>query len=306
MFTQVRHATHSLVTTSFLIERVINLTCFGSPKTTRGRIFEDNDKDNSDDRAFKTSGIYALIGHINHACISNCLRSFIGDVQIVRATQDLEPDTELFFWYQPPREFASYDETQKRLGNWGFKCDCELCLARKKTSNKTVLRRRALFEALKKAMENISLSNRAVDVDKARKILDQLEETYSAAQREPGAVRLELWDPYIALGNMFLMRDKRFNAIEVTVLGLEALGFVIVADAPGPRGGSNVAKPSFTVKKWGLVNESCVGAFMNLFRAYRALAPELSVVLREYVETAFSMVVGEKDTVRDVYPELCI
>jgi len=45
----------------------------------------------------KASGIWIISSYINHSCISNCRRSFIGDMQIIRATQDLHADTELVF-----------------------------------------------------------------------------------------------------------------------------------------------------------------------------------------------------------------
>lgn len=289
------------------MESVISLTGFGSPRTSRGRFFDSKDKEKRGEQVFTTSGIYPVTGHINHACIRNCQRSFIGDMQIVRATQDLDPDTELLFWYQEPRMFDSYHETQERLRSWRFKCACDLCLARKDTTRTTIQRRKALGEELKRAMgQDGSSSSRRVDVYKARKVLEQLEATYATAERQPGAMimRLELWDPYIALGNALLVDKKHRDAIDATVLGLEALGFVIAADTARRRTAPKAGKPEFRVEKWGLVNEYCVEAFLTLFHAHRVLAPELLMEIRAYVETVFSMVVGEKDTVLDVFPDL--
>lgn len=70
-----------------------------------------------EETAFTTSGIWMLISHINHICMSNCRRSLIGDMQIVRATKDLEAGTELVLWYQKPRQFQSYDEVHPE-GPW--------------------------------------------------------------------------------------------------------------------------------------------------------------------------------------------
>lgn len=34
-------------------------------------------------------GVWVLAARINHSCIGNCSRSFIGDMQIIHATCDL-------------------------------------------------------------------------------------------------------------------------------------------------------------------------------------------------------------------------
>lgn len=226
-------------------------------------------------------------------------------MHIVRATRDLEPDTELSFWYQVPLQYESYDETQKQLSNWGFKCECTLCLAKKGMPSKSLARRKALYEDLKRAMgASHSTITAPISIGKARKVLEQLDQTYTPAERAPGAVRLECWDPYIALGKALLVSDRPNDAVEVTARGLEALGFVITANPPRKGPGSQGARPELRVKQWGLANECCVDAFLTLFRAYQVLAPELVTVAKEFVGTAYSMVVGEKDTVVDTYPEL--
>jgi SET domain-containing protein len=51
----------------------------------------------TENKKFHSCGVWPLASYINHSCFSNVRRSFIGDMMIVRATQDLRANTELLF-----------------------------------------------------------------------------------------------------------------------------------------------------------------------------------------------------------------
>lgn len=276
------------------MERVLALTGFGSPRVTQGRVLFRDDMD-PDSKSYSTSGVYPLISYINHACIKNTQRSFIGDVQIVRAARDMEAGTELFFWYQPPVEYMLHAETQAGLANWGFQCQCALCLAKKSWSPRAIRTRQDLRGQLEGAMSKPGMGN-------ARQLLNRMEATYSAAEREPGAVRLELWDPCIALGALLLQNGNPAEAVKVTLQGLEALGFIIVAVPP--RLGSDGPQNELSVEQWGLPGDYTPAAFYTLFKAYEQLCPQLVGTAKEHARTAFSIMVGDLSTVGDLFPEL--
>lgn len=284
----------------FRVERVLALTGFGSPRASQGRTLFRDDDAGPDSKSHSTSGVYPLIAHINHACIKTASRSFIGDVQIVRAARDMEAGTELLFWYKAPEEYKSYAETQAGLSNWGFKCQCALCLAKKSWSTQAMRTRQDLRGQLLRAMKGPGMRN-------VRQFLDRMGATYSAAERARGAVRLELGEPYLALGALLLKSGKPADAVEVTLQGLEALGFIIDAfpprkkRLPGPSGG---AQNELSVKQWGLPVEYAHFGFYTLFQAYKQLCPSLVGPAKEYARTAFSIVVGDTSTVGDLYPEL--
>lgn len=69
----------------------------------------------AENKKFHSCGVWPLASYINHSCYSNVRRSFIGDMMIVRATQDLIANTELVFWYTLPSDIPSsrVDITQK-------------------------------------------------------------------------------------------------------------------------------------------------------------------------------------------------
>lgn len=267
------------------------------------------DVDASD--AFRSYGVWPLVSHINHACISNCQSSFIGDVQIVRATKDLEPGSELFFWYKSPVGYYTYEEAQKQLQNWDFTCACALCLARKKTAKTTINERKDLWTKIRGVTDDLmegpmvaSGKLRPANAKKVKKLLQQLEATYSSDERAPGAVRLELWSLYTEFGETLFRAGEFFEAIEMVVRGFEALGFIVTACPPRLNATPHESSAVFQVQQWGVAEESLAAGFSILYRAYKMAVPELAVVVKEYVETAYSIVVGEKDTILECHPEL--
>ncbi|RYC81102.1 hypothetical protein BFJ63_vAg16008 [Fusarium oxysporum f. sp. narcissi] len=165
------------VVDSFLVERIASLNGFGAPRTSRQSFLQatsgSRDMTGGKDFKYTTSGIWLLASRINHSCVGNCRRSFIGDMQIVRATRDLLADTELFFCYRLPVPFESYQEAQKGFNNWGFTCDCGLCLRKKATSRSVFQRRKVLADGLQRLLDHPGSGNGA----KASRLMKALEET---------------------------------------------------------------------------------------------------------------------------------
>lgn len=290
----------------FLVEKVMSLNVFGAPRTSRESVeLRTNPTSNGDEKdlRYTTCGIWYIASHINHACVSNCRRSFIGDMQIVRATRDIDADTELFFWYQTPRAFESYAETQKHLEQWGFTCDCAICQEKKSTPNALNAKRKALKHELKRALGS---TPRTANIPKTLQTLRRLEQTYPATAREPGAVRLDAWEAYLAVGTAYLSKGDRLQVVDSTLRGLEALGFVITACPRRKEEEEEAKKPHqercLEITRWGVATELAVNALLNVAEAYSGIAPELSGKARRYAEIAYAMVVGERETFLVTYP----
>lgn len=107
---------------------------------------------------------------------------------------------------------------------------------------------------------------------------------------------MEVWDCSFALGSHLLSAARPADAIEMIIKGFEALGYSVVAQATSRT-------PRLEVKRWGLVNDMVPWAFLRLTEAYELLAPQLSGRAKEYAKLAYSMVVGESETIGDVFPE---
>ncbi|KXJ88455.1 TPR domain protein [Microdochium bolleyi] len=292
---------------SFLVAQILSLNAFGAPRTSR-EAHSGRSARNGEDQAaaaktkFATSGLWPLASRINHSCVGNCRRSFIGDMQIIRAARDLDAGTELLFGYRSPQILESYAEVQKGLASWGFTCACELCLSRKQTTTEALARRKTLHKRLEKLLAGPQGTKPAA----AQQVLAQMEETYPSAAR---AIRLELWAPYFALAAMSLEGGKPAECIRMIVKGMESLGFVITATLPTGGGGrKNTAKqPSvLEITHWGFLSDMVPWAFLHLYGAYEALAASKEVLraARDYAGIAYSILVGERDTLGEEFPQL--
>ncbi|TEA16759.1 Serine/threonine-protein phosphatase 5 [Colletotrichum sidae] len=282
-----------LSTDSFLVERIVSLNCFGAPRSNL-KIMEEYPGQEFKDKEHTTCGVWIIASHINHSCVGNCRRSFIGDMMVVRAAQDLDAGTELLFCYQQPKPGDDYQTTRKGLEPWGFTCQCELCEDKKSTSSQTLHRRRTLVRDLHQVMKSCKT---AAQQSKAEKLLAELETCYTEGK---GAVRLELWDSYLGLAQKRLERGKAAETLELTAKSLEALGYVLVASPPRKVRG----KPQLEIKKWGQVYDHVPTAFLGMAHAYKVLAPELCEVAKSYARTAYAVCIGEKETAVNLYEDL--
>ncbi|OHW93532.1 TPR domain protein [Colletotrichum incanum] len=246
-----------------------------------------------EDHSHTTCGVWTIASFINHSCLGNCYRSFIGDMMIVRACSDLDAGTELLFSYKLPKEGADYQATQDDLKHWSFICRCGLCEEKKATSKLTFQRRQGLVRDLKKSMR---ACRTPAHENKVLRLLSQVESTYPGGKETP---HLETWEIYLALGQKRTDRRKLTEGLELIIKGLEALGFEIVAFPRGKASG----KPTLEIKSWGQVNECLVSAFLSMFHAYKVLAPELCEAAKGYAETVYAITFGEKDTIGTLFKE---
>lgn len=74
----------------------------------------------------KSTGLWIHIANANHACLANAVRSFIGDLIILRAAKDIKIGEEITISYQNPAPLLE-DRQRVLVSSWGFRCDCLLC-----------------------------------------------------------------------------------------------------------------------------------------------------------------------------------
>jgi len=77
-----------------------------------------------------------MTSYINHSCVPNVNRSFIGDFQIVRATRDMAEDTELKWSYLAPM-YCNFEGIGRELARWHINCDCAICTENRSLSEPT-------------------------------------------------------------------------------------------------------------------------------------------------------------------------
>ena len=108
---------------------------------------------------YPSTGIWSRMSYINHACNGNAMRSFIGDMMIIRATKTIGKDEEIFMPYLLPNVDNTIFQAQVQQ-IWGFKCDCELCLAEAST---TANQRRQRIELHNKFKQIVDLHSKQLD-----------------------------------------------------------------------------------------------------------------------------------------------
>jgi hypothetical protein len=92
--------------------------------------------------AFEGLGLWPKAAYINHSCIGNTHRSFIGNVLLLRATRDIDAGEELLFNYADC--CPGCDRSQAKLRRWDFRCSCAFCQERQQTPGDVVGRRQSL------------------------------------------------------------------------------------------------------------------------------------------------------------------
>ncbi len=106
-----------------------------------------------------SSGVWPLASRARHSCSGTALRSFIGDVLILRAAMNLAAGDELTFPHIAIHQYDSDDvlallneQLRARLGI--SDCRCALRLDRRATPTSICLRRRAMLEDITFHLDN--------------------------------------------------------------------------------------------------------------------------------------------------------
>jgi hypothetical protein len=228
-----------------------------------------------------------MASRINHSCISNVRRSFIGDLQIIRATCDIPADTELKFWYKVPT--GDHYEMQKGLEHWDFQCQCAICLDSKNTPKKLLKRRNDLLGDLK-----ATLNAANVNIGKAERILNTINQTY---KHPPADIpRLVLREPYACLASIYSEQRNAEKAVAMSLKALESLGFII-------KGAQLPFSPvdTFRVEKWGIMMDDVISMWIHLCNAYSAFAPRILPQAADCAKLAYKICVGEDVTFEESY-----
>jgi tetratricopeptide (TPR) repeat protein len=130
-----------------------------------------------------STGLWIHAAYINHSCIPNASKEYVGDVLILRATRTISAGEELFHAYD---ENSDYDTRQSSLmTTWGFKCSCKLCEAESKDSPEVRAKREELRGEEDAFLSREHWANaKRLTIVKAHKIAKGIEETYDTKRYE--------------------------------------------------------------------------------------------------------------------------
>ena len=159
-----------------------------------------------------SSALWGLGSYINHSCLANAHKVFIGDLMLLRAVRPIKAGEEITLSYISPLEEKRKDYLQ---GVWGIDCQCGLCVAEKSDGLKTTqVRQKSSVEFVgRHLMPDLTSAKKPNDqvMKKAKGLMEKVEASYDmeAYKDVPRAVRqlqhppasLQLSDTLLSLGN---------------------------------------------------------------------------------------------------------
>ncbi|KAH5568768.1 hypothetical protein HBI24_225390 [Parastagonospora nodorum] len=130
-----------------------------------------------------STGLWVYAAYINHSCIPNATKEYIGDMMILRATRAIAAGEEIFHAYDVS---SDYDARQASLmTTWGFKCACKLCEAESKDSAEVRAKREELRGEADGIVAREHWANvKRLTIVKAQRVARGIEETYDAKRYE--------------------------------------------------------------------------------------------------------------------------
>ncbi|KAH6614619.1 tetratricopeptide [Chaetomium sp. MPI-SDFR-AT-0129] len=147
-------------------------------------------RDGSD--AGGSAGFWPYAALINHSCVPNTQREFVGDLMVIRATKPIAKGVEIVHSYDESGDYAERQEAL--LTMWGFECTCVLCEAEKGDEEGLREKRGKLAREADELLKGVAqgageAGNKRLVMAKARRLVAALEETYDE-KRYKGLPRL--------------------------------------------------------------------------------------------------------------------
>ncbi|TDZ58565.1 putative protein lysine methyltransferase SET5 [Colletotrichum trifolii] len=280
------------VVDTFLVEKIVSLNCCGAPRSSLMHLAEPGLLDETTDTTFTSCGVWLKAARINHSCVPNSRRSFIGDFMIVRAARDIPANTELNFNYVDMPVQTDYDRTQEMFAKWDFVCGCRLCRDKKKTQD--------VFHRRRKLVDDLTFSaNRAFNGTQYYNALRTITAIEDLFPDKGMWLRMDMYRSYILLGNENLDKKRYEEAFVWLLKGLEYAGFDIIANPPGRIR----VYPAFRIKKWGNISWDIASIFLEMAQCYRKFEPSLVEDVMDCAVTAHAMIVGERSSFRETFQD---
>lgn len=233
--------------------------------------------------------MWILASYINHSCLPNVERAFIGDMIVIRAAQDLAAGSELTHSYVSILD--GYEERQNGLKTYGFRCDCRRCQIDKKTPLACREKRRQLINHLEVENGKLAMVNSKIALREIEKLLDEFDATFTlpASQMPRTEAYMEL---FISILNL---HRWELSAEVVTMVRrlLSFSGFHV-----------RISKTRFRITHWGSVNDFTVIGLAYIWEAYGTVNPLLCDDVEEALRRAYEVEVGEGTSFEDVYGKL--
>ncbi|KAK4149167.1 SET domain-containing protein [Chaetomidium leptoderma] len=136
----------------------------------------------------QSAGLWIRAAYINHSCIPNTEREFIGDLMVVRATKRIAAGEEIVHSYDESGDYKT--RQQALMTTWGFECGCALCVAETGDDAAVRAKRGKLAAEADAFLTSPSAPvKKRLAIVKARSLAKAIDETYDE-ERYKGLPRL--------------------------------------------------------------------------------------------------------------------
>ncbi|CAO2648748.1 Nn.00g096970.m01.CDS01 [Neocucurbitaria sp. VM-36] len=263
----------------FRIEHIRRRNCFSAPLRSLDLLSSP---------APIRNGFWIHTSYINHDCLPNSVRTFIGDVLLLRASRDIAKGEEISTQYVAP-ELVFEERQQKFMGSWGFACDCTLCKVDKMVGKELEGQRMAIFEELKGIAQKLGNKPTVTALKRFAKRLRELDALYDETTYAE-LPRLCLVHPTLFLTEAWRSLKNVDKMIEFATKLLRNFG--IITSVGGER---------FEVlKSHGMVNVETARALKYMAEGYEKrgrmeLAEQIRSLARVWFRTITGADVGVED-----------
>ncbi|KAI5274328.1 SET domain-containing protein [Aureobasidium subglaciale] len=203
----------------FQILEIIDHNCFGH--------YVDYDSTGLPaDSASNTISVFVQASYMNHSCVQNTSRSFVGDMIVVRANSDIPAGTELTTSYVPAIS-SEPNRHAELLDSWHFECACPLCESEKHCRDDL----KELFHKVARACPARSIDP-YVAIEEMNELIKELEKVYSDS-RFDNVPRIGMQDPQASLLDLWISLRNHARIREHATALLRERGYWIVATNGG-------------------------------------------------------------------------
>ncbi len=165
----------------FQVRSLIESNTFGIPspsKQRQTRPFGFTAEFQQEGHLGDNTGLFLKTSMMNHSCVPNTRKVFLGDAIIIRATRPIKKGQELVQSYA--QTDADVSERREMLqSTWHFQCNCKLCIAEAQEADEKRKDRETLEQGanqLGMAIKKSSASSQ--DVSKADALLKSIKNSY--------------------------------------------------------------------------------------------------------------------------------
>jgi len=262
----------------FLVESIRTKNCFSAPLSTVENTRPPPPTTTPNTTSASNSnrmakGLWPHASYMNHSCVPNSMRSFLGDLLISRATRDIRRGEELSQQYVPVKALVDVRQAQL-LAGWGFTCGCALCAAESRGSADTLARRKEVLGRIEKVCgKNVPDQGRKTiipdsvirNVERLARLLEEMHE----AEVYEGLPRLALVYPVNWLIEAYKGRKAHIKVVRYALKLLREFGF----RAPVDEGVEWEPREMYSGEggRWSLMTIHVVLALRSAAEGYRAL-----------------------------------